>query len=73
MAQVGARVKIKWTTEEIGDSGWKPGWYTAIVQSHYDDSDSIVVMYPSEPNCTYTVGLTSSYMAKKLKLIQGVL
>ena len=26
MSQVGTVVKIKWTEDEIGDSGWKPGW-----------------------------------------------
>ena len=27
--EIGAKVKIYWTANEIGDSGWKPGWYTA--------------------------------------------
>jgi len=26
ITQVGARVKVKWSTEEIGDLGWKCGW-----------------------------------------------
>ena len=30
----GARIQVKWTEEEIGDSGWSPQWYVAIVQSY---------------------------------------
>ena len=33
LCQVGAKVKVQWTKEEIGDSGWKPGWYIAYVHS----------------------------------------
>ena len=51
ITQVGAKVKIRWTSEEIGDSGWRPGWYIAHVQEYDESSDTISVMYPSEPNC----------------------
>jgi hypothetical protein len=27
---IGKRVKIKWSKDEIGDSGWRFGWYTAV-------------------------------------------
>ena len=30
---VGKRVEMKWSKDEIGDSGWKCGWYTAIPAS----------------------------------------
>ena len=26
VTQVGSRVKLQWTCDEIGTSGWKPGW-----------------------------------------------
>ena len=58
--ETGARIKVKWSSEEIGDSGWQAGWYTAIVQSYDSDSDEIIVSYPSEPGCTYTLDLSKS-------------
>ena len=27
VCQTGARITVKWTKEQVGDSGWKPGWY----------------------------------------------
>jgi len=50
----GASIKVKWSTEEIGDSSWKPGWYKATVQSYDSKSDTLSVVYPSEPGCMYT-------------------
>ena len=52
ICQIGTRIKVKWTKEEVGESGWKPGWYIAHVQG-YDDEDEITVIYPSEPDCIY--------------------
>lgn len=34
IAMVGSKVKVKWTAEEVKDSGWKAGWYTAIVHRY---------------------------------------
>ena len=34
MTQVGAKHKVKWTKEEVGDSGWRLGWYAATVQEY---------------------------------------
>ena len=48
----GANIKIKLSAEEVGDSGWKPGWYKAIVQSYHSESDILTVVYPCEPGCT---------------------
>ena len=31
LSQAGAKVKIKWTAEEIGDSGWRPGRYVRSI------------------------------------------
>lgn len=45
---VGSVVKVKWTTEEVGDSGWKPGWYKATVQEFDEDSDTITLKYLRE-------------------------
>ena len=43
ISQTGSRIKVKWTKEEVADSGWKPGWYIAEVQSY--DEDVITVLY----------------------------
>ena len=71
--QVGSKVKIKWSKDEIGDSGWKPSWYTAEVQGYDVDMDVLPVIYPSEPSCTYTVELTPLISQKSIKLVQAVL
>ena len=52
---VGKRVKIKWSKDEIGDSGWKCGWYTAMVQGFCVEHDSVDVVYFTEKDCIYTV------------------
>lgn len=56
--EVGAKIKVKWSAEEIGDSGWQAGWYKAIVQGYDDELDEIIILYPSEPGCTYTLDLS---------------
>ncbi len=61
IANVGARVKVKWTPEQIGDSGWKPGWYVITLQ------------YVSEPGSTYTEELTPILSDGSIKLVQAVL
>ena len=73
MTEVGAMLKIQWTKEDIGETGWRPGWYTAIVQSYQQDDDTIEVTYPSEPGCVYTVELTNMIAEGKIKLQQAVL
>ena len=45
ITQVGSIVKVKWTAEEVGDSGWNPGWYKATVQKLYEDLDTITLKY----------------------------
>ena len=73
MSQVGARVKIKWTAEDIGNSGWRPGWYVANVQGYDDETDQLTVQYPSEPDCTYTIELTSSFHNSRIQLVKAVI
>ncbi len=52
IGQVGCKVKIKWSKDEIGDSGWKPAWYVDEVQGYDVDTDVLTVHYASEPGCT---------------------
>ena len=73
LMEVGAKVKVKWTSDEIGDSGWKPGWYIAYVQGYDSDADIITLQYQSEPDCTYTVELTPLITAGTIQLVQAVI
>lgn len=65
--EVGSNLKIRGTSEEIGDSGWKPGWYSAEVQSSTIENDEITVVYVSEPDCVYTVEVTPLLAQGKLR------
>lgn len=67
--EIGSKVKVKWSMDEIGDSGW----YVARVQSYDEVSDILTVAYTSEPGCTYDLNLTSFVETNKIKLIQAVL
>ena len=29
----------KWAVEEIGDFGWRPGWYVTSIQLYEDETD----------------------------------
>ena len=65
--EVGSKVKIKWTSNEIGNSGWKLGWYVAEVQSSSIEDDEISVVYVSEPDCVYTVEVVPLLAQGKLR------
>ena len=58
--------KIKWSKNEIGDSGWKCGWYSAMVQGFCIDDDSIDVVYFTEKYCIYTVCISDLISKEKL-------
>ena len=73
LCQPGAQISVKWSSEELGDSGWKPGWYKAVVQAYDTEEDTITVVYPSEPGCVYTMGLSSMITSKKIKGIHTVI
>jgi hypothetical protein len=66
--EVGRQVKVKWTKEEIGDTGWRAGWYSAEVQKSDISSDEITIVYVSEPESTYEVEVTPLLAHGKLKL-----
>ena len=70
---MGAKVKVKWTLEEISDSGWRPGWYMAYVQANDDETDNLTVQYPSEPECIYTFELTPFIYKCKIQLAKAVM
>ena len=65
---VGAKIKLRWTKEEIGDSGWRCGWYTAQVQASNLEEDTIEVLYFSEPESVYSVCVSEYLSLGKLEL-----
>lgn len=65
--EVGRKLKIKWTADEIGDTGWRPGWYVAEVQSASLDTDEVSVVYLSEPDVVYTIEVTPLLAQGKLR------
>ena len=68
---MGAKVKLKWTAEDIGDTGWRAGWYVALVQAYDPLEDQLTVEYCSEPGVTYTVELSSSLFEETIKLVKS--
>ena len=73
LKQVGAKIRVRWTPEEIGDSGRRVGWYVAYVQAYDDDSDTLTVEYVREPGCTYIIDLTSYVHKNKICLLKSVI
>ena len=65
--EVGTKLTVKWTAEEIGDSGWRPGWYVADVQSSSIETDKVDIVYRSEPEVVYTIEVTPLLAEGKLR------
>jgi len=53
--EVGAKVSVKWTKEEIGDTNWRAGWYVGEVQEADPQYDEITVQFVGEPESLYTM------------------
>ena len=73
IAQVGSKVKVKWTAEEVKGSGWKAGWYTAIVHRYDEDLDILTITYASEPNIPYEEELGELLAQEKIQLVWSLL
>ena len=65
---IGKKLKVKSNKEELGDSGWTQGWYSAQVQEGCVEDDTIKIVYLSEPKCLYTVCVSEYLALGKLKL-----
>ena len=46
LVEIGAKIKVKWSLDEVGESGWKPGWYIAYVQGYDAESDIVTLQLP---------------------------
>ena len=69
ITQIGSKVMIHWSNEEIGETGWKEGWYDATVQKYCEESDiMLTVCYKSEPYQTYDEELLPLLSNDRIKL-----
>ncbi|CAB4044566.1 Hypothetical predicted protein, partial [Paramuricea clavata] len=66
--EIGTKVKVRWSADEIKDTGWKPGWYVAYVQSADSYEDQIVVEHPSKADELYTLDVSPLVAEGSLKL-----
>jgi len=69
ITQVGSKVKVKWTAEEVKGSGWKAGWYTGIVHRYDEDLDILTITYASEPSTPYEEDLGELLAQEKIQLV----
>ena len=69
ITQVGAKVKVQWSTDEVKNSGWRAGWYVAVVQQYHPESDMLLITYASEPDNVYEEELTPLISKKRIKLV----
>ena len=67
--EIGTLVKVKWSNDQLG-TGWKPGWYTATVQSSDMDNDLIHIIYHSEKDIVYPMEVTPSISSGRIKLVK---
>ena len=67
--EIGSEVLVKWTKEEIGDSGWRPGWFLAEVQDSNLANDWIKVEYKSERCHIYKIEVLTALANNKLKMM----
>lgn len=65
--EVGLAIKVKWVQKDLG-TGWKPGWYSAVVQSCDIQNDTINIIYNLEPNVIYSVEVSPCISSGRIKL-----
>ena len=51
MTQVGARIHVLWTENDLEGTKFKPGWYKGEVQK-YDDDNDVIILYKDEEMVT---------------------
>ena len=70
--EIGALIRVKWSKEEIGDSSWRPGWYTGEVQGSDSENDLITVQFITEIGATYTYEVTTWVSEGKMEMVNPV-
>ena len=71
--EVGAKVSVKWTKEEIGDTNRRAGWYVGEVQEADPQCDEITVQFVAEPESLYTYEVTPCVAEGKLRMVNPVI
>lgn len=66
--EIGDKIKVKWSREEVGESSWRPGWYVGEIPDSDIENDKIVVQFVSEPEVTYTYEVTPCVAEGTLKV-----
>lgn len=69
ITQIGSKIKLRWSAKEVGDAGWRPGWYAATVQKYCQETDMLTVTYASEPDETYDEELLPLLSKGAIKLL----
>ena len=67
--EVGVRIKVKWSKEDIGDTNWRPGWYVGEVQEADPKNDEITVQFVSEPLSFYKYEVTPCVAQGSLQMV----
>ena len=68
IVQTGSKVKIYWSKEELQETNWRVGWYSATVHSYDNDTDILTITYSAEPGIPYEEELLPLITNKKIKL-----
>ena len=66
--EIGAKVAVKWSQQDVAQSGWSPGWYFAEVEESRIEDDWIKIEYNKEPGSIYKVDVTFELANGTLKL-----
>ena len=45
VTQIGAIISVQWSTSEVGDLGWKPGWYKEKVHGYCEETDTFAIPF----------------------------
>ena len=69
LVQIGSKVKVRWSSDELQGSGWRAGWYEATVHNYCRESDIITITYIDEPGVPYDEELTPLVANKKHGLL----
>lgn len=72
VTEIGARVQVRWSGDDVKGTGWKAGWYAAEVQDFDPDEDIISVVYDREPTQIYQECVTAAISKGELRLVKSV-
>ena len=68
VTEIGARIHVRWSGDELKGTGWKSGWYAAEVQGFDPDEDTISIVYDREPKKVYEECVTQAISRGEIRL-----